>query len=94
MKQQAHLRLEARPVQELAQQCSLCKQNIGANRQMPLNTLIIERYAMCPNCRQPVTREIEQAYWYRRKWFSFVQGIAKKNGWEYRAGIGFRPASR
>jgi hypothetical protein len=53
---------------------------------MPLNAIIIEAHSMCPNCRQRVNREIEDVYWYRRKWLRFVKSVSQKNGWEYRAG--------
>jgi len=80
------LQLHTRPLQKLAQQCGLCKQDISSEQQMPLNAIIIEAYSMCPNCRQRVSRETENACWYPRKWLLFVQSVAGKNGWEYRAG--------
>jgi hypothetical protein len=94
MKKRAELYLDIRPLQKATQQCSLCNQDISSERQMPFNAIVIEAYSICPNCRQRVTRETENAYWYRRKWLRFVRSVAKKNGWEYRAGLGFRQSSQ
>ena len=79
--------------QQLAQECKLCKQAVASGRQLPFNMILIEGYGMCPNCRQQVGPETENAYWYRSRWLRFVEFVAKKNGLEYRAGYGFRPLS-
>jgi hypothetical protein len=88
------LNIEIAPLQKLACNCRLCHREISAERQMPINTIIIEGYGMCPNCCQHVSREIENAYWYRFKWLRRVEAISRKKGWgrEYRAGSGFRKA--
>jgi hypothetical protein len=77
---------------KLACECSLCKQEISMDRQMPMNTILIEAFGMCPSCRQKVSREIEDTYLYRRRWLTFVNEISKRRGWDwqYVPGAGFR----
>jgi hypothetical protein len=85
------LQLEVGPQLKFSQNCSLCGQEISGERQMPLNTIIIEGYGMCPNCCQHVCPEIENCYSYRSRWLRHVQSITKKRGWDwqYRPGHGF-----
>jgi hypothetical protein len=71
-------------VQQAVQECTLCKQAISAKRQLQLSTILIERYSICPSCRQRVRREIELAYWYRRRWNHRVKAISKANGWDWK----------
>jgi hypothetical protein len=90
------LKLDIRPLQTLEQECSLCKQNMSPELQLPLNAIIIEGYGMCPNRCLRVGPETESAYWYRRKWLGRIRAISKKKGWgwEYREGHGFQNSSR
>src|SRR5438309_1854089 len=72
-------------VQEVACECSLCKQTISAKRQLPLNLILIEKYGICPSCRQRVRKEIELTSWYRRSWKRRVKAIAKSKGWDWQS---------
>jgi hypothetical protein len=95
MKQQVSLGLRSEPVQQVqttiraviaaelraVQECNLCKQGIFAKRQAPLNTILIEKYYLCPSCCQPVKPEIATTLWYRRRWQRRVAAISKKKGW-------------
>jgi hypothetical protein len=51
----------------MIQECRLCFQEIRASNQLPFNAIMIEAYAMCPSCRQRVSRETENDYSYRSK---------------------------
>jgi hypothetical protein len=76
----------------LSQECSLCRQPIHAETQLPLSAILIEGFRMCPNCHQCVGPKTEESYEYRAKWLRRVRGISRKKGWgwEYRPGDGFR----
>lgn len=90
------LELDLSPELKIIESCSLCGQEISPNRQMPLNAIIIEGYAMCPNCCQTVRRETEDSYQYRCKWLRHVNEISKRKGWDwqYRPGKGFEKIKR
>jgi len=50
------------------QECSLCRENsIGSD-----NPYKITNYAMCPNCKQNVSKETENDKNYRKRWTRFV----------------------
>jgi len=76
----------------LSQECSLCRQQIHAELQLPLSAILIEDFGMCPNCHQRVSPQTEESYEYRAKWLRRVREITKRKGWgwEYRPGDGFR----
>lgn len=72
----------------LSQECSLCRQQILPERQMPLSTILIEEYGMCPGCRQRVSRNTEGEDWYRTSWLSRVEAISKEDGWGWEYHLG------
>ena len=61
--------------------CSLCHQDIHAERQMSLNVILIEGIEMCPNCCQHVGRDTQNSQNYRRRWQRRVNAITRGRGW-------------
>jgi predicted amidophosphoribosyltransferase len=59
----------------LSQLCELCQQEILSGRQFPINALSIEGYAMCPQCRQPVSAAKQRDKNYLREWERFRNGL-------------------
>jgi len=77
--------ISIQPVPELSCECEcrLCSQSVSAERQVPLELILIERFGVCPNCCQQVPKEIEDAYWYRSRWARRVKAISRKKGWSW-----------
>jgi len=56
------------------QECSVCRENpIGSDN--PYKTT---NYAMCPNCKQNVSKETESDKNYRKRWKRFINKITKE----------------
>ncbi len=77
-------------MQELLE-CRLCRQIIDPEKQLPFNSVIVLSYRMCPKCRQPVPELTMNQYWYRSRWYRFMQGVRKRRGWDSRLGVNAMP---
>jgi hypothetical protein len=56
----------------LLQICELCEQEILPGRQLPMNAILIEGYAMCPQCRQFVSAAKQRDEKYIKDWQQFT----------------------
>jgi len=65
-------------------ECRLCHQPISADRQLRFNSILVLSYKMCPSCRQQVSDQTKNEYWYRSRWYRFMKQVAKRRGWDYR----------
>lgn len=57
---------------QMLQICELCQQEILAERQLPMNAIVIEGHGMCPSCRQRVSARMQCDKRYLRKWQRFI----------------------
>jgi hypothetical protein len=57
-----------------SQECPLCQQEIFAKRQLPINTIVLFGYGVCPSCRQFVKPNNQKDQQYQRRWEKFIKG--------------------
>jgi len=76
------LDLQAGMYQLLAEKCSLCRQTILPDRQLPFERIVKLRQGMCPSCRQTVSTKRQEETRYQRAWLLFVRdaGLRWKAG--------------
>jgi hypothetical protein len=75
------LEQSVKPALSLCQICRLCRQQVAAELQAQESLILIEKFALCPNCWQPVRPDIACTLAYRNRWRTRVRAICKKNGW-------------